>query len=136
VARAWLRPQVVSRTTPWLLAALLAGCAAGPTDLRFSVRSPDGLAPNGRADAFPIAFDVENVGDRPVRLRRVVTRIAIQRDGRTVCADPQPRSLPLRGEDAVVPPRSTRHLVRPAPCGLDEVGDYEVVAEVRFEADS
>jgi hypothetical protein len=123
----------MSRTTCLLLAVALGGCGGGiGRDVRVAVGSPVGAAPSARADAFPVYIDVENGGDRAIRLESVATRIAIERDGRTVCADAEFTPIRLRGEDAVVPPRSVRRLVRSLPCAIEEGGDYEIVAEVRL----
>ena len=125
--------------TTGLCALALMACGGGTTasrdvDVRVAMDTPADAFDERQADAYPVYIDLENSTDHVIRVDDVMARIAIERDGRTVCEDEQFQRVRMRPEDAVIPARSSRRVAATLPCGLAR-GDYDVVAELRFETD-
>lgn len=102
-----------------------------------SAPSPVGIVPSEHAEAFPIHVHVENQGDTPLRVDDLLARVVVTQPGETgrevVCEDPEFGSIRLvEDQDPVIEPGSAVRFTASLPCGLEDTGDYDVVAELLF----
>lgn len=105
-------------------------------DVRLEAPSPVGIVPADEAPSYPLHIVVMNEGSQPLELADSMARVAVERDGRIVCEDPDFGAVELLEElSPVIAPGGEVALEASLPCGLEEVADYDVIADVIFAGD-